>query len=135
MPLSCSCEFDDWYPEPGEWYYIGPVDYMPLTRAAPKRKRRPRCWSCKELIDWPDLVVKFERIRVADELQAFIFGDEYEYEIAPRFHCERCGDLYYSIKELGYCGEPGANQLELAKEVAARQKAHRERMKSLGQRP
>lgn len=83
-----------------------------------------RCCSCKELIDLDVVAIAFPRWRVPDGIyEESRFGEEGEIPIATWYQCERCADLYFSLEELGYCGQPSADQRELVKEYAELQKA------------
>jgi hypothetical protein len=125
MPLSCYCE--TYEPGPGDWYWIEPVTYMTLRQASPKRVKRPRCKSCGKLIGFDDLVIKFERNKIPGcEVEWAIWGEDGEIPLGHWFHCETCADLYFSLKELGYCSQAGSDQRKLAMEAAQRIKKFRE---------
>jgi len=113
MGLSCSC--DEW---DGEGYcYIPPDDFT----VAKKNGRRKRCCSCKELIEHGSPVLKFLHFRYPDplnEIESRIYGDEHEIHKAPSFMCEKCGDQYFNLTELGYCVSPYGNVFDLLKEYA-----------------
>lgn len=113
MPLSCDC--DDWEPLPGQVAWFPPRDYS----AFPQR-RRIRCCSCKQLISAGDLCVCFERIKYAEsDLEFTIYGEDGEIPRAPWYMCEECGDLYWSLSELGFCfGLGDVSMRELAREYA-----------------
>lgn len=116
MPLACSCDNDGDY----DWYYTDPDDYT----AFPKTRRRKRCSSCKELIEHGEQAARFGRSRPArTEIEERIYGDDGSdweaVQLADRWLCERCADLYFSFREVGYdCISPDENMLELAKEYA-----------------
>lgn len=122
MTLSCEC--GDWYPEPGEWWHEGHRGtYTPLKELAPARKRRPRCASCGDVIGFDDLALAFPRWRVPDaDVEIAIYGEEGQIPIATWYHCERCADLYFSLDELGFCGQPGTDQRDLCQEYGEMQK-------------
>lgn len=115
MGLMCECD-TDWYPVPGDWMWSGGSGaYVPLTT-----KRRKRCCSCKDLIDVGALTIEHPRARVPDtDIEIKIYGDDGEIPIASDWMCERCGDLYLSLDELGYCVNPRDDMRELVKEYAA----------------
>lgn len=94
MGLSCDCDMGDG----DSWSYTQPEDYSVLST-----RRRKRCCSCKILIGVGDTVVKFERTQplAYDSIAAKIYGDDYP--LAPWYMCESCGDLYFSLDELGFC--------------------------------
>jgi len=120
MPLSCSCNFD----EPEYWIW-SPDDYSTM----PARKRRYRC-SCGKLLNAGETVTRFERTRDSrTDIEIAIYGEgETAITLAPKYLCERCSDLYFSLDELGFeCVDPNENMLELVKqyaEMAAWQRAH-----------
>lgn len=103
MPLTCECPYED----DCEWYWETPrVDYVEM----PVRARRKRCQSCDKVINHLATCVEFTRFSF-DEC-----GDEIP--LASRFMCESCGDLFWSLHELGFCVGLGENMRELAKEYA-----------------
>ena len=103
--LSCEC--------PGDFshtYYVLPDDYQTLQTT-----RRKRCSSCNQLIDIGSTVLKFERYTYGE------YGDEVP--ASPRWMCEECGDLFYSLDELGFCLYLGDDMRALVKEYAEMRKA------------
>jgi hypothetical protein len=110
MPLSCSCDSDGDY----EWYYYPPEDY----REAPLGGNRKRCKSCKAKIAHGSVCVEFECSRSPNnDIEERIYGDAVQ--IASLWHCERCADLYFSLRELGFtCIGPEEDLRELVKEYA-----------------
>ena len=91
MSLSCSCS-DDY-----EWFFEEPSDYSTLQTS-----KRKRCWSCKELIDIGSVCMQFETYRPPrDDIEERINGDEVY--MADKYYCESCSDIFYSLKELGFC--------------------------------
>lgn len=109
MGLSCDCDGDV------DWYYCTPDDYTSL--AASKRKR---CCSCNILIDVGATTVKFDRWRHPNsEIEERIYDEGGEVELANWYMCEECGDLYFSIVELGFCIQLGEDKMkEVVKEYA-----------------
>ena len=108
MSLSCTCgEWD------GEgWFYIPPDDFTPFQKL-----RRKRCVSCKEPISCGDTSLKFERFRApVGDIETRIMGEDAEIRIASWFLCEKCGDQYFNLAELGFCINLPANIFELLKE-------------------
>lgn len=95
MPLTCACDWDQEF----AWYYIVPNTESGYSTLETKISRR--CASCKELIKPGSLVVQFDRYRdPRTELEEAIHGEEYP--LAPYYHCEKCGDLWWSFRELGF---------------------------------
>ncbi len=115
MGLTCGCD-SDWYPDPGDWYWNGKVDdYKPLPF-----KRRKRCCSCKKLMDVGSLAVEHNRIKVPEnDIEVNIYGEDGEMPISSDWMCESCGDIFFSLEELGYCVAPREDMRELAKEYAS----------------
>ena len=115
MGLSCSCPESDF--DPGDWFYLKVSDYAPL-----KTKRGRRCCSCKEIIPVGALCSEIPRMKVPEtEIEEKIYG-EFEGDngvpLAPKYLCERCADLLFSLTELGYCEQPWEDQRELVREYA-----------------
>jgi hypothetical protein len=111
MPLSCSCNYDD-----PEYWIWPPDDYSDM----PARKRRTRC-SCGAILNEGDLVAAFRRTRGPwSDVEWDIYGDDPEaIKLAPRYLCERCADLYFSLFELGFeCIDPEENMRELVRDYA-----------------
>jgi ferredoxin len=110
MPLSCYC--DDY----GDWFHEPPDDYSTLDT-----KRCRKCASCRERIPVGALVLKMFRYHFPrDEIQQRIYGycDDAQIPMASRYLCERCGDLYLSLTELGYCLNLGEDMRELVRDYA-----------------
>jgi len=115
MPLTCSC---NWDPEPGDECWEDPEDYETL-----QTKRRQRCCSCNVLIDVGSIVAKTRRYRIpSGDIECAIYGEGGEIGLADKFLCEGCADLFFSLKELGFCNWAGENQKELVAEYAEMQK-------------
>jgi len=105
--LSCECD-EDWYPEPGD-QGISKIEYSTLQTS-----KRQRCWSCERLIEIGADVLVFSRYKVPyTDVEIKIYGDDGEIDLANKYHCERCGDIYLSLEELGFCVYPEDNQFEL----------------------
>lgn len=103
--LSCLCDYDG-----DGWWYYKPDDYQMLTTG-----RRCRCCSCHALIDIGAQCVRFSRARHArSEIEENIHGDVIE--LAYWYMCEPCGDIYYSLSELGFCITLGDSMPELLEE-------------------
>ena len=111
MPLTCGYSVDE---EDAEFYWYEPTDYK-----APPPGRRRRCRSCQELIDNEPgaLALEFQRERYPNhDVEIKIYGEGCEIPMASWWLCEPCGDLYFSLVEMGYCGVPNENQHELLAE-------------------
>ena len=107
MGLSCSCD------DGGDVWYYPPDDY---TKMPPYPHRR-RCFSCKDVIQWTAICTAFSVCRApSSDIEEVIYGDEVV--AAPRFLCERCSDLYFSLDELGFCVNLGDDMRELVREYA-----------------
>ena len=104
MGLSCSTD-GDW-----SWYYTPPEDYTKL-----QSKKRKRCSSCKALIDIGAPVLEFEIWRdPKTDIEERISGSEVY--MAPKYHCESCGDQFMNLSALGFCPDPSENMLDLLKQ-------------------
>lgn len=112
MSLSCSCDVD-WDPEPGEWTYWFEDDSLDFEKLS--TSKRKRCCSCKELIDIGSLCIKYSRFRhPRNEIESRIYGIDWEcfeepiIKIANHFHCEKCGEIFLNLTDLGFeCLWPG----------------------------
>lgn len=110
MPLSCGC--DNEY-EPGTKVVYYGEDFEPLQAS-----RRKRCQSCNALIDIGALAVQFQRFKVPDsEIEVNIYGEDGEIPLAPHYVCEKCGEIYLNLLDLGFeCITPYENMRDLLKE-------------------
>jgi hypothetical protein len=99
--LSYSC--GDFESEPGQWYWYYPEnDFVPLQTS-----RRKRCQSCKELINIGADTIKFPRFKIPDtDVEVKIYGEDGEIPLAPWFLCEKCGEIYLNLNDIGYCLGP-----------------------------
>ena len=108
MSLSCSCD------DGGEWWYYGPKDYITMPVA-----RRKRCVSCRELIGVGAVATRFDRGREpCSWVEESIHGSDGVVDLPPKFMCERCSDLYFSLTDLGFCITLGDEMRELVREYA-----------------
>lgn len=106
MGLTCDCG-DDY-----EWWYQTPDDYSVFGR-----KRATRCRSCGALVCAGETVLRFIRWRAPRcDFEERFHGDEVL--LAPAYYCERCADLFWSLKELGFCINLDDDMRELVKEYA-----------------
>lgn len=109
MGLTCTC--NDWDGDPGTWCFYVPEDFTQFN--LPRRKR---CSSCNCLIDKGADCLEFERERVPyTEIEANITGED-QIQIASLFLCEKCGEYYLNLSDLGYCISPLDDVRELLKE-------------------
>jgi predicted RNA-binding Zn-ribbon protein involved in translation (DUF1610 family) len=119
--LSCECYTDDsnW------WYELG--EESPL-----KTKRARRCCSCRKPIKPGETALKFHRWRVPNsDIEERIHGDEVY--MAPWFMCEECGNLFWSLSDLGFCINLGSESMRsLTREYAA---MTAERLERLSKQP
>ncbi len=108
MPLSCSCYDSDY-----SWCFTSPDDYSELSTS-----RRKRCCSCRELISVGAVVAEFSVTRATKTwVEEEIYGEDGEIEIASKYLCEKCADLYFSFQDLGFsCVSPDENMVDLAKQ-------------------
>jgi len=125
MSLSCSCDYDDYEFEAGDWtywYYIDQIDFEKLGTT-----KRKRCCSCNELIDINSLCLKFQRFRYPyNDIESKIktgldledsFCDKPSIPIVDHYHCERCGEIWLNLSDVGYeCLVPSENMVESLKE-------------------
>jgi len=121
MSLSCSC--DDYDNEPGMviWYGLRNYTLAPVGR-------RSRCCSCNEIIKAGTLRCEAPRFRVPEyDVEIKIYGEDGEIDIASKWMCERCADLYFSLKELGFCEQPWEDQRNLVAEYAELKAYERQR--------
>ena len=81
MGLSCDCGDGDY-----EWFYELPDDFSTMH----KNPGIP-CCSCKKAIGYGATVLKFECMDIEDK------------PIPNKYLCEKCGDLYLSFVDLGFC--------------------------------
>jgi len=99
--LSCSCT--EYELEPGCWCWFGTDNFVKF-----EAKRRKRCCSCNELVNVGSDCLEFARIRCpASDIEARISGEEIP--MAPLIMCDKCGEHYLNLSEIGYCLEPFRN--------------------------
>ena len=107
--LSCSCSYDD-HLDGDNWQYFIPDDFKKL-----KTIRRRRCSSCKELINIGSDCLEFSRIRSPKtDIEEMIIGDEIP--MASWWMCEKCGEQFLNLNELGYCINLEDNMFDLLQE-------------------
>jgi len=110
MSLSCSCDYE---PEAGATCYRVPDDFERLYTT-----RRKRCNSCDELINIGSFILRFERYKIPEyEIEISMYGDDGEIPRAPAYLCERCGEIYLNLRELGFkCVHVDDDMRELLKQ-------------------
>lgn len=92
MAISCYCG-DDF-----DFYFSIPDDFSLM----PKFARRRRCASCKKLIDAEAVVLKLDSSRQPRcDFEENFYGDEVP--LAPKFLCERCGEILMNLHAAGLC--------------------------------
>ncbi len=107
MTLTCDCGgWEDW-----DFRYEDPQE------TTLKTKRPRKCASCGGKINVGDTCVRFPRFRKSRSvIEERIFGDDVQ--LADWHMCETCGDLFWSLRELGFCIYLGDNMRELVREYA-----------------
>lgn len=108
MALSCICDDDfDYYADPNENFSTAKQDC--------------RCKSCSKKIKAGETVLRFHCWRPADpdsddpvDIQAD--EDGCDVDLPDEFHCERCGEIYMNLYEIGYCLCSGEHMPSLLKE-------------------
>ena len=96
--LSCSCPDISDYDSDG-WFYYPPNDFSVLNTL-----KRKRCISCKRLINIGSLVIEFTRARYArNDVEERRYGDGNDIPLASYFMCEKCGEIYLNLSDIGYC--------------------------------
>ncbi len=96
MALSCSCDYE---PEPGMKCWQAGEDFsrMPLL------SRRKRCCSCNKLLEPSSTVVEIERNKIPEtDVEVRIYGENGEIPLASWYLCEKCGEIYLTLADIGY---------------------------------
>lgn len=89
--------------------------YPPQEFSTFHGKRRKRCASCRELIEIGTDCLEFDRMRAPyTEIEQKIMGDEVP--IAPWYMCEKCGEIYLNLQDIGYCLNLGEDMRDCLKE-------------------
>ena len=79
--------------------------------------RRKRCWSCNDLIDIGAPALKFLRWKIPEtQVECWIYGEDGEIKLAPKYHCEECADQFFNLDALGFCSSATENQFDLLEE-------------------
>jgi len=122
--MSLYCDASDYDTDGADWWW-----YQPADEALLATKRSRKCCSCGAKIGVGETARKVRRYRPAsvwEEMRGI--GDEVQ--IADWYLCEPCGDLAYSLSELGFCYHLGNESLQQQiAEYRREEDAHRERMK------
>lgn len=96
MALSCSCDFE---PEPGAKCWLAGEDFSKM----PLLSRRKRCCSCNHLLEPGSEVVKIARNKIPEtDVEVKIYGEDGEIPLATWYLCEKCGEIYLTLAEIGY---------------------------------
>ncbi len=127
MPLTCSCDFDDYEPEPGQWcfdaFWLEKVDFEMF-----EAKKRKRCCSCGELIEIGSPCIMHRRSRYPHtDAEARIscgytnledaMCDGPSIKMADLFQCEKCGEIWLNLQNVGFeCLLASENMPEMLKE-------------------
>ena len=101
MSLTCHCsnEYD--------FYYMRPKNFTTL-----RTRKRKRCSSCKTLICRGTTVLIFNTWREPKtDIEERIYRGEVP--MARKYMCEKCGDQFMNLSELGFCIDPTENMFEL----------------------
>lgn len=95
MTLSCGCDDSGVH----AWYFEE-CGFSTL-----KTTRGRRCRSCKTPIKPGATCLELARDRAPrTDLEERIYGDEVP--LATWYLCERCGGIFLSLEELGFCVQP-----------------------------
>ena len=97
MPLTCECS-DDY-----DWFYNSPTEFSILQTI-----NRRKCKSCKQFIEIGAVCLEFFTFCFDEN------GDE-RYK-ARQYLCEKCGEIFVSLEDLGFCMELGEDVRDLLKE-------------------
>ena len=123
MPLLCSCDYDGYEPDPGDWEFDwtwhSKIDFEPFQKWVSKR-----CVSCNELIRFGNLCLEFGRSRYPyNEIEARITGTDWDsfeepsIKIPPVYQCEKCGEIYLNLDSVGFeCIVPSEDMNDLLKQ-------------------
>ena len=123
--MSLFCDAGGYDTDGADWWWYQPADYAPLAT-----KRSRKCCSCGAKVGVGETARKVLRYRPATEWEEMRgFGDEVQ--MADWYLCETCGDLAYSLAELGFCYTLGDDSLaKQIDEYRREEAAHREYMKA-----
>lgn len=98
MPLTCDCDMG--LLEPGQIYYVdGPSNFSVLNT-----KLSRKCINCDIKIEPDSVVTEHVRFKVPKhDIEIVIYGEDGEIACASKFLCESCSDMYFNLKDRGYC--------------------------------
>ena len=114
MGLSCDC--DEWDGDGIGW--IAPADFSTLNT-----RRSRRCCSCKSKISPGSVCMKIIRFHYPqDKIELKIYSEDTEIPNAPKWFCERCGEIFLNLDSLGFCVDIESNMEELLEEYRGFQK-------------
>jgi len=124
--MSLFCDSGGFDTDGYDWWWCQPADEEPL-----ETKRSRKCCSCDVKIGVGETARKVLRFRPPTESEA-ARGIAYdEVSLSSWYLCEKCGDLAYSLSELGFCYSLGDTSLaEQIAEHRSEEDAHRKRMAS-----
>jgi hypothetical protein len=95
MGLSCACD-------EGYDYYATPSKNFKISA------QKTLCYSCKKIINPGEFVLDFETWTI-DGCGDAIYGDDIVF-------CEKCGEYYWILEDLGFCINLEDNMQELVAE-------------------
>ena len=95
--LSCSCmEYD---PEYHKFAWEGGDRWLNYPN-----KRGKRCCSCQKMIKEGDECLAFNRYRATiSEVECNIYGEDGFINLAKWYMCEKCGEIFQNLDDLGFC--------------------------------
>lgn len=96
--MSLSCGYCDYDFEPGWTVWYDPGDYMELDT-----KRSRKCCSCGGKIAVGDVCSRVPRTKIPEyEVELKIYGEDGEAPLSNAYACERCTDIFWSLRDLGF---------------------------------
>ena len=108
MGLSCECGDNE---DSDLGWYEKPNDFSKIRETAV-------CSSCQAKIEIGETVIRIDGYRNPDEDEQIQWniGEEHEVPLDTVYLCEKCGDLYFSLDEMGFCVSPHDDMDELLAE-------------------
>lgn len=99
MPLTCDCDLID----TGQIYYTEGPDEFSILDTMQSRK----CVNCGIKIKLGSIVTTHLRFKTPKhDVEVAIYGEDGEIACASEFLCEDCSDMYFNLKDRGYCIRP-----------------------------